>query len=93
MNFHTYRAPRFKSVAPVRHTLELIPLPSGVSILTDGQPKARSKGIAEAVMTTVAPALANAVAHASGNYDWLNGVQLPLTRLSILQAFEGKVNG
>lgn len=90
MNFHTYRAPRFKSVAPVRHTLELIPLPSGVSILSDKQPKARSKGIAEAVMTTVAPALANAIAHASGNYQWLEEVQLPLTRKSILAAFEDK---
>ncbi|MTV39580.1 xanthine dehydrogenase family protein molybdopterin-binding subunit [Duganella radicis] len=88
MNFHTYRAPRFKNVAPVRHTLELIPLPAGVSILSDDQPKARSKGIAEAVMTTVAPALANAIAHASGNYQWLGELQLPLTRKFILTAFE-----
>lgn len=88
MNFHTYRAPRFRTMAPILHTLDLIPLPAGESILTEGQPMARSKGIAEAVMTTVAPALANAIAHASDNYEWLDGVQLPLTRHAVLAALK-----
>lgn len=88
MNFHTYRSPRFKSMAPIQHTLELIPLPPGETILGSDQPLARSKGIAEAVMTTVAPAVANAVAHATGNYAWLARVHLPLARLSILNALE-----
>ncbi len=63
-NLHRYQMARAGQVPLGRMRLVTLPL-SEASILADGT-RARKKGIAEAVLSTVSPAIHNAVAHAVG---------------------------
>ena len=65
--------------------LRLIEFPVVASILGEG-PVMQKKGIAEAVMTTVPPAVLNAVAHATG----LRVNRVPLTPSRFLDAMGQK---
>jgi CO/xanthine dehydrogenase Mo-binding subunit len=65
-NFDRYRLPRWSDLPAIRRETTLVALgPDG--ILGPGQPSVRHKGIGEVTMTTVAPATANAIAHALGH--------------------------
>jgi CO/xanthine dehydrogenase Mo-binding subunit len=87
-NLHQYKVPRLGDVLDLKYSVELVPLTAGQSILPGDQPMMRKKGIAEATMTTIAPAIANAIAHALNNVDFLNGIKLPITRAQILSGGE-----
>jgi len=76
-NLHRYRVPRVTTVPPARH-LHVRPVP----LEGEARGALRKKGIAEAAMTTVAPALANAIAHATG----LRLCRLPFSPERILEA-------
>jgi len=76
-NLHRYRVPRATTVPPARH-LHVRPVP----LEGEAQGSLRKKGVAEAAMTTVAPALANAVAHATG----LRLCRLPFQPERVLEA-------
>jgi CO/xanthine dehydrogenase Mo-binding subunit len=65
--------------------LKLIDFPDDASILSEG-PSMQKKGVAEAVITTVPPAIVNAVAHAIG----LRNNRVPLTPPRILEALSQK---
>ncbi|MFD8985427.1 xanthine dehydrogenase family protein molybdopterin-binding subunit, partial [Streptomyces sp. NPDC059564] len=66
VNLDRYRLPHCADLAGVRRETVLVPLgPDGV--LGPGGPSVRHKGVGEAVMTGVGPAIANAVAHALGH--------------------------
>ncbi len=79
-NLHRYQVARAKHI-PLDHlSLRLVPL-DGENIVT-GRPGQRKKGIAEATMTTVPPAVANAIAHAIG----VRINSLPITPSKILEA-------
>jgi CO/xanthine dehydrogenase Mo-binding subunit len=79
-NLHRYQIIRANQI-PYGHTkLVLVPL-EDESVLADGT-AVRKKGIAEAVMTTVPPAVHNAIAHATG----LRINSLPMTPERIRKA-------
>jgi CO/xanthine dehydrogenase Mo-binding subunit len=82
-NLHRYQVCRANDMPLARFELVLVPLDSA-SVLSDAgtRPRIRKKGIAEAAMTTVAPALHNAVAHAAG----LRINRLPMTPERVLEA-------
>jgi CO/xanthine dehydrogenase Mo-binding subunit len=61
--------------------MKLVLVPLEEDLLRNGPP-IRKKGIAEASMSTVAPALANAIAHATGARMNV----LPMTPTRILEA-------
>ncbi|HEY8212233.1 MAG TPA: molybdopterin cofactor-binding domain-containing protein [Myxococcaceae bacterium] len=76
-NLHRYRVPRAATMPPPGHLhVRVVPMEEGE------RGPLRKKGIAEAAMTTVAPALANAIAHATG----LRLCRLPFTPDRILEA-------
>ncbi|BBY46628.1 oxidoreductase (plasmid) [Mycolicibacterium arabiense] len=67
-NFDRYRLPRWNDLRAI--TRQTVPVELGPDgILGPDQPNVRHKGIGEVTMTTVAPAIANAVAHALGHVD------------------------
>ncbi|WP_329403903.1 xanthine dehydrogenase family protein molybdopterin-binding subunit [Streptomyces melanogenes] len=68
VNFDRYRLARYADITGIRRETVLVPLPSA-GVLGPGSPSLRHKGIGEATMTSVAPAVANAVAHALGHGD------------------------
>lgn len=72
-NWNRYLLPRAKDVAAWTQTAEVLPP------LSDSDPP---KGIAEVVMIAVVPAIANAVAHATGRRFY----ELPITSDKILKA-------
>jgi CO/xanthine dehydrogenase Mo-binding subunit len=78
-NLHRYEVPRARHLPLERMKLVLVPLEE--DLLKNGPP-IRKKGIAEASMSTVAPALANAIAHATGARMNV----LPMTPTRILEA-------
>lgn len=82
-NLHRYPVPRATHMPPKGVQLRLVTLPEGQQILKAGPP-IRKKGIAEAVMTTVMPAVANAVAHATG----ARLTVLPFTPKRVLEALK-----
>ncbi|HVE85490.1 MAG TPA: molybdopterin cofactor-binding domain-containing protein, partial [Myxococcales bacterium] len=90
-NLHKYLVPRVTTVPPLgRLHVVTVPLETGTgSILgadeLEGATPRRKKGIAEAAMTTVAPALANAIAHATGG---LRLRQLPFTPDRVKEALQ-----
>jgi CO/xanthine dehydrogenase Mo-binding subunit len=67
-NFDRYQLTRAADMLGVRQDRWDVPLPE-VGALAEGQPKIRHKGIGEITMTTVAPAVANAIAHALGHQE------------------------
>lgn len=71
VNFDRYILPRASDVASIRLEAVLMPLPAGGALNApdDKVPNIRHKGMGEITMTTVAPALANAIAHALGYFD------------------------
>ncbi|WP_406699710.1 molybdopterin cofactor-binding domain-containing protein [Singulisphaera sp. Ch08] len=79
-NLHRYQVPRAKHMPLEKFEFKLVPLGSA-SVLGSGPPM-RKKGIAEATMTTVAPAVVNAVAHAIG----VRINSLPITPPKVLEA-------
>lgn len=81
-NLHRYQVPRAKHIPLERMQLRLVPL-EGDSILANGPPL-RKKGVAEATMSTVAPAVVNAVAHAIG----IRINSLPVTSTKIREALQ-----
>lgn len=82
VNLHRYQVPRLRHLpAPDRFQVTLIELP-GDSVLAAGIEPRPHKGIAEACMTTVPPAILNAVAHATG-YRFHT---VPLTPARFLEA-------
>lgn len=66
VNFDRYRLPRASDLRNISFQCELISLPPE-GALNHTQPNIRHKGVGEVTMTTVAPALANAIAHALGH--------------------------
>ncbi|WP_344071652.1 xanthine dehydrogenase family protein molybdopterin-binding subunit [Streptomyces crystallinus] len=68
VNFDRYRLARYADITGIRRQTVLIPLPP-TGVLGAGGPSLRHKGVGEATMTSVAPAVANAVAHALGHGD------------------------
>jgi CO/xanthine dehydrogenase Mo-binding subunit len=68
VNFDRYRLPRWADIATVPRETVLMPLPPA-GVLGIDDPMLRHKGIGEVTMTTVSPAIANAVAHALGHTD------------------------
>jgi CO/xanthine dehydrogenase Mo-binding subunit len=91
LNLNRYFVPRVTHVPPRRHLkLRRVELEPGQSILgedevTPREPR-RKKGIAEAAMTTVAPAVGNAIAHATG----LRLRRLPFNQESVRQALDSR---
>lgn len=81
LNLHRYPVPRVTHLPPGGLQLRLVELPAGQQILQSGPP-IRKKGIAEAVMTPVMPAVANAIAHATG----VRLTTLPFTPKRVLEA-------
>lgn len=81
LNLHRYPVPRATHMPPGGIQLRLVELEAGQQILKSGPP-IRKKGIAEAVMTTVMPAVANAIAHATG----ARLTALPITPKRVLEA-------
>ncbi len=82
VNLHRYQVPRLRHLPPADHfAVRLIDLP-GDSVLADGIEPRPYKGVAEACMTTVPPAVLNAVAHATG-YRFHT---VPLTPARFLEA-------
>jgi CO/xanthine dehydrogenase Mo-binding subunit len=79
-NLHRYQVPRAKHIPLDNLALRLVPLEQDAVIA--GGPLLRKKGIAEATMTTVAPAIVNAVAHATG----VRINSLPVTPAKILES-------
>jgi CO/xanthine dehydrogenase Mo-binding subunit len=83
-NLHRYEIPRARHVPLRSMQLRLVPFPDEENILPGGTPsRLRKKGIAEAVMSTVAPAVANAVAHATGG---LRMNRVPITPARMREA-------
>ena len=78
-NLHRYQLPRARHMPIDSMKLVLVPLDGD---LLAGGSTHRKKGIAEAAMSTVAPAVANAVAHATGAR--VNA--LPMTPKRVLEA-------
>ncbi|MFG3510335.1 xanthine dehydrogenase family protein molybdopterin-binding subunit [Streptomyces sp. NPDC047821] len=68
VNLDRYRLPRYADITGIRRETVLLPLPEA-GVLGPGEPVMRHKGIGEATMTSVGPAVANAVAHALGHAD------------------------
>ncbi|MFK8906966.1 xanthine dehydrogenase family protein molybdopterin-binding subunit [Streptomyces sp. YS-3] len=68
VNFDRYRLARYADLTGIRRRTVLMPLPA-TGVLGAGGPNLRHKGVGEATMTSVAPAVANAVAHALGHGD------------------------
>ncbi|MFF8289391.1 xanthine dehydrogenase family protein molybdopterin-binding subunit [Streptomyces sp. NPDC016309] len=68
VNLDRYRLARYADITGIRRETVLVPLPDG-GVLGPGQPAMRHKGVGEATMTGVGPAIANAVAHALGHTD------------------------
>lgn len=81
-NLHRYRVPRAGDLPLGRLGVALVPPPPD-SILPSG-PRVRKKGIAEVTLTTVAPAVGNAVAHAIGRRI----TALPITPARVLEALK-----
>jgi CO/xanthine dehydrogenase Mo-binding subunit len=82
VNLHRYQVPRLRHMPPAEQfQVRLIELP-GDSVLAAGIEARPHKGIAEACMTTVPPAVLNAVAHATG-YRFHT---VPLTPARFLEA-------
>lgn len=66
VNLHRYQVARLRHMpSPDHFKVTLVDLPTA-SVLADGIEPRAYKGVAEACMTTVAPAVLNAVAHATG---------------------------
>lgn len=65
VNFDRYVLPRASDVVPIQLSPILLPLPAS-GALNSNQADIRHKGVGEVTMTTVAPAIANAIAHALG---------------------------
>jgi CO/xanthine dehydrogenase Mo-binding subunit len=85
VNLHRYQVPRLRHLPPPENfAVRLIALP-GDSVLAAGIEPRPYKGVAEACMTTVPPAVLNAVAHATG-YRFHT---LPLTPARFLEAVTG----
>ncbi len=80
-NLHRYQVARARHMPLASMQLRLIEFPDDASILSEG-PIVQKKGVAEATLTTVAPAIVNAVAHATG----LRMNRVPLTPQRILEA-------
>ncbi|MEU1075536.1 MULTISPECIES: molybdopterin cofactor-binding domain-containing protein [unclassified Streptomyces] len=68
VNLDRYRLARYADLTGIRRRTVLMPLPATGVLGADG-PDLRHKGVGEATMTSVAPAIANAVAHALGHTD------------------------
>jgi CO/xanthine dehydrogenase Mo-binding subunit len=83
-NLHRYQVPRAKHIPLGSLQLRLVPL-NNDSVLVGG-PIVRKKGIAEATMTTVAPAVLNAIAHAIG----VRINSLPVTSEKLLEAMRSQ---
>lgn len=83
-NLHRYQLARANQIPLGRMKLVTLPL-SEASILADGTP-VRKKGIAEAVLSTVSPAIHNAVAHAVG----VRINSLPMTPERVTEALAQK---
>lgn len=82
VNLHRYQVPRLRHLPPAESfEVRLIALP-GDSVLAAGIEARPYKGVAEACMTTVPPAVLNAVAHATG-YRFHT---VPLTPARFLEA-------
>jgi CO/xanthine dehydrogenase Mo-binding subunit len=80
-NLHRYRVPRVTTVPPMPHLhVRSVPLEG------EARGALRKKGVAEAAMTTVAPALANAIAHATG----LRLCRVPFTPERVLEALASR---
>jgi CO/xanthine dehydrogenase Mo-binding subunit len=84
-NLHRYQVVRARHMPLASMKLKLIDFPDDASILSEG-PSMQKKGVAEAVITTVPPAIVNAVAHAIG----LRNNRVPLTPPRILEALSQK---
>lgn len=81
-NLHRYRVPRAGDLPLGRLAVALVPPPRD-GILANG-PRVRKKGIAEITLSTVAPAVGNAVAHAVGRRI----TTLPITSVRVLEALK-----
>ncbi|MBN8466254.1 molybdopterin-dependent oxidoreductase [Corallococcus exiguus] len=81
LNLHRYPLIRATQLPPGGLQLRILELAPGEQILKSGPP-IRKKGIAEAVMTPVMPAIANAIAHATG----ARLTVLPFTPKRVLEA-------
>ena len=81
-NLNRYRVPRAGDLPLGRLDVALVPPPRD-GILANG-PRVRKKGIAEITLTTVAPAVGNAVAHAIGRRI----TTLPITSARVLEALK-----
>jgi CO/xanthine dehydrogenase Mo-binding subunit len=81
-NLHRYRVPRAGDLPLGRLAVSLVPPPRD-GILAKG-PRVRKKGIAELTLSTVAPAVGNAVAHAIGRRI----TTLPITPARVLEALK-----
>ncbi|MBT1516520.1 molybdopterin-dependent oxidoreductase [Bradyrhizobium sp. SRL28] len=68
VNFDRYMVPRASDVIAIDLETVLLPLPEG-GALNELQANIRHKGAGEITMTTVAPAIANAIGHALGHHD------------------------
>lgn len=67
VNFDRYILPRASDIAGINLETVLLPLPPEGALNADDAP-IRHKGVGEVTMTTVAPAIANAIAHALGHH-------------------------
>jgi CO/xanthine dehydrogenase Mo-binding subunit len=79
-NLHRYRVPRPGDIPLGKLAVSLVPPPPD-GIVANG-PRVRKKGIAEITLSTVAPAVGNAVAHAIGRRI----TALPITPARVLVA-------
>ncbi|WFU25148.1 molybdopterin-dependent oxidoreductase [Bradyrhizobium sp. CB1717] len=68
VNFDRYMLPRASDIATINLETVLLPLPED-GALNAQDANIRHKGVGEVTMTTVAPAIANAIAHALGHHD------------------------
>lgn len=82
-NLDTYRIARAVDVPHGKHHKQVLIGLGNDSITGPGQPRTRRKGVGEVTMTTVGPAIANAVAHALDHQFWPTA--LPIRRTDILE--------
>lgn len=81
VNLDKYRIARAADLPRDSHHERVLLKMRPEGILGKDQPMARSKGVAEVTMTTVAPAIANAVAHALDHAFWPN--TLPIRKADV----------
>jgi CO/xanthine dehydrogenase Mo-binding subunit len=83
-NLDRYRLTRSGDMLGIRQETVALPLPPA-GALAAGQPLIRHKGIGEVTMTTVAPAVANAIAHALGHeeHSWPTRTPIRFAELSL----------